>query len=440
MKRLVEQQLIDWKNSADRQPLLVFGARQIGKSHSVMEFGISQYSNIAVFDFENNNPLKSVFEKDMDTTRILRELEVLSGKTISKGTTLIFFDEIQACPSALTSLKYFAEQAPEYHIVAAGSLLGVAVNRNATKKGTPAEAASVPVGKVDIITMYPMTFEEFLWEVNAPLLEMIKDCFDTFSPLQPAAHEKALELYHTYLYTGGMPRAILEYLQRGDGEFVRFRQNEILTLYSADMAKYTSETEQVKINAVYDSLPYQLAKENKKFQYALVGSSARAASYETAMHWLKTAGLVLECKKTKEGKMPLYNYVDGLSYKIYFSDVGLLNARSNMPKNLILTGVGMGGEAKGAMTENYVAQQLVANGAHIFYWESTGKAEVDFVIQIGDDIVPVEVKSDDNTQSKSLKVFVAKYAPKYAIRLSTKNFGFENNIKSIPLYAVFCVR
>jgi predicted AAA+ superfamily ATPase len=438
MKRLIEIKLLEWKRRPDKMPLLVYGARQVGKTTTVFNFGKTHYANTAVFNFENNEPLAAIFDKDLNPARILTELEIMSGQSIVKGGTLLFFDEVQACPNALTSLKYFCEQAPEYHIIAAGSLLGVALNRK-DKKTDDGRKVSFPVGKVNILTMYPMSFEEFLSAVNPHLLTAIQERYAGNSPLSEPLHEKALELYRTYLYVGGMPKAVSEYIEKNDYDFVRIRHNEILSLYSSDTAKYTTQSEQIKINAVYNSIPWQLAKENKKFQYSLIGSYARAASYEVGLTWLKSAGLILQSTKTREGKAPLAYYVDSLSYKVYLSDVGLLNAKGNAPKNLVLAG-GLGGEARGAMTENYVAQELTANGHTVYYWESGGKAEIDFVLQLGDGIVPVEVKAADNVQSKSLKQFIGKYNPPYSIRISAKNFGFENNIKSVPLYAVFCVK
>ena len=423
-------------------PLLVYGARQTGKTTTIFEFGKNHYLSVVLFNFEAGEKLTTIFDGDLSPARIIHELEIYSGQSINRGT-LIFFDEIQYCPRALTSLKYFCEQAPEYNIIAAGSLLGVAVNRRITKNNAETgdeKGISFPVGKVEILTMYPMNFEEFLMAANPYLLENIKECYLTNSPLSETAHEKALELYRTYLFTGGMPRAVADYLEKDDFDFVRIKQNEILVLYTADMAKYTTRSEQVKIAAIYDSIPAQLARENKKFQYSIVGSGARAAFYETGLDWLKNAALVLKCEKAREGKIPLKSYVDMLSYKVYMSDVGLLNAKSAVPKNIVLTGSGLGGEAKGALTENYVAQELTFNGHQLYYWESGGKAEVDFLLQNSEGVIPVEVKSAENVQAKSLKEFVKKYSPPYSIRISARNFGFENNIKSIPLYAVFCIK
>lgn len=411
-------------------PLVLLGARQVGKTHAVFNFGKAQYKDVAVFNFENNNPLKAIFEQDADPERIVSELERHSLRRLAPDV-LIFFDEIQACPKALTSLKYFAEKAPEYNIIAAGSLLGVAVNR---------EGFSFPVGKVYRLTLYPMNFEEFLLGLGEKeLAAVIKKSYADDTPLPQNVHKKALNLYGVYLVTGGMPKAVLEYIEKRDFDFVRIVQRNILADYDADMVKYASASESVKIRAVYSSIPAQLARENRKFQYSMIGSNARAAAYEIGMQWLSDAGLIHKCGKVNEGKIPLKNYVDLLSYKIYLNDVGLLNCHSDTPPALVLSG-NFGGEAKGAVTENYIMQQLVFNGLTPYYWESRGKAEIDFVLQSDAAILPIETKSADNTKAKSLTVFTSKYGIGRSVRISSKNFGFENNIKSVPLYAAFCIR
>jgi len=269
-------------------------------------------------------------------------------------------------------------------------------------------------------------------------LEIIGECFSTDKPMPNALHQKALELYRTYLFTGGMPKAVHEQTLGKEPDFVRLAQTEILSLYYSDMGKYSSKSEQVKINSVYNSIPFQLAKENKKFQYSVIGSGARAASYEIGLHWLRYAGLIIQVNKVREGKYPLISFTDALSYKVYMNDVGLLNAKSNVSHSRIIS-ESVADETRGAMAENYVAAELAANGIIPFYWESEGKAEVNFVAQLGDESIPIEVKAAIRTQSKSLNVYMDKYKPKYAIRISAKNFGFENNIKSVPLYAVWCL-
>lgn len=430
MKRLVEQRLLQWKNSANRKPLLIYGARQIGKTYSMLAFGKEHYANTVYCNFESTSDLHAVFERDLDPNRIIAAISAMYGVQIQKGTTLIIFDEIQACERALTSLKYFNEQANEYHIVAAGSLLGLAVNRG---------QYSFPVGKVDKLTMYPLSFEEFLSATgNEKLIELIRTSFSDFSPL--ALHEKALELYRTYLVVGGYPAAVQTYLNSGDFNAVRAEQSSISDAYIADMAKYTTPSDMMKSIEVYNSVYAQLSKENSKFQYSVINAKARAKDYETALTWLKTAGVVLNCQRITEGKYPINIYEDLIAFKVYYSDVGLLTMRMALSPNSILQAVNISDRARGMMAESYVAEQLVANDFPLHYWTSGNSAEIDFVIQQEESAVPLEVKSADNVRAKSLQTYVKNYSPKFSIRLSTRNFGYENNIKSLPLYAVFCLK
>ncbi|MEG1739630.1 MAG: AAA family ATPase [Bacilli bacterium] len=431
MKRIIVEYLEKWKNNPDKKPLIIYGARQVGKTYSAMEFGKENYDNTVYFNFEGNKALCSIFDLDLNPDRIIMELSALCSQKINKRNTLIIFDEIQASEKALTSLKYFCEEAPEYNIIAAGSLLGLAVNRG---------SYSYPVGKVDILTMYPLTFKEFLWAIKKEeLITLITNAYKENTPLSEALHTQAMELYRTYLIVGGMPAAVNQYLNKNDFDYVRIEQNAIFNAYTLDMTKYSTQNEAMKTAAVYDSIPYQLARENNKFQYNLIKSGARASAYEFSMEWLKKAGIVIQCIKTLEGKMPLEFYKDATAYKIYMSDVGMLTAKSNYSPTMILSNTNLGGEAKGALTENYIAQELFANGHTLFYWESNGKAEVDFIIQLKDKIVPIESKAAENVKAKSFEFFRKKYSIDYGIRISGKNFGLENGIKSVPLYAVFCI-
>ena len=430
MKRLIERRLIEWKNSANRKPLLIYGARQIGKTYSMLAFGKEQYSNTVYCNFETAADLLTVFERDLDPERIISAISAMYNTQITKGSTLIIFDEIQACERALTSLKYFQEQANDYHIVAAGSLLGLAVNRG---------HYSFPVGKVDMITMYPLSFEEFLFATgNEKLISLIKEAYAEFSPF--ALHEKAMDLYRTYLIVGGYPAAVQTYLDSGDFNAVRAEQSTISDAYIADMAKYTTPSDMIKSIEVYNSLFAQLSKENTKFQYSVIGSKARARDYETALAWLKSANVVLRCQRVTEGKYPLSLYEDQTSFKVYYSDVGLLTMRMSIAPNAILQPYTLSDKARGMMAESYVAEQLTANGFPLHYWSSGNTAEIDFVIQQDACSVPVEVKSSDNVKAKSLQTYVKNYSPKYSLRVSAKNFGDENGIRSVPLYAVFCLR
>ena len=431
MKRKTDSELLDWKNSDSRKPLLIYGARQVGKTYTIVDFGKKQYVDIVYFNFEGNTPLLELFNKDLDPHRIVTALEALSGRKINAGNTLIVFDEIQECERALTSLKYFCEQAPEYHIIAAGSLLGLALNRG---------HFSFPVGKVNILTMHPMDFEEFLLALGCEdIIKLIKDSYKNNAPVDNSVHLKIMDYYYNYLAIGGMPAAVNAYITKKDFDYVRIAQNEIQSSYYGDMTKYTDVKESNKIISTYRSIPSQLAKENKKFQYKLIGSGARASTYESAVEWLVTAGIVYKCTKTKSGLTPLKINEDMLSYKIYMSDIGLLSCSLGLTVSNILSG-NLSSEAKGALSENYVMQQLSALGFKPDYWESEGKAEVDFVIQTDAGVIPIECKYADNVQAKSLKVFVNKYNPEYSIRVSSRNFGFENNIKSVPLYALFCIK
>lgn len=430
MERKIFSRLIEWKHSADRKPLILQGARQVGKTYITLTFGKKHYKSCVYFNFEDNKELASIFDRDLNPERLIKELSAKSGQSIFKEDTLIFFDEIQSCERALTSLKYFNENANEYHIIAAGSLLGVALNR---------ENYSFPVGKVDFMTLYPLDFKEFLIALDkSDLVEMINESFNNNTPL--SLHETAMDYYKIYLLTGGMPSAVLQYISKKDFDFVFATQKGINDSYIADMAKYATPNETTKIMAAFESIPAQLAKENKKFQYKLIKSGAKASQYETPIDWLKASGVIIKCHKINEGKLPLKAYCDFTSFKVYLTDVGLLSSKFDIPHNAILSSLSAFDNFKGALAENYVAAALTASGHTPFYWESNGKAEVDFILQMKNgDIIPIEVKSGEHTKAKSLMVFNQRYDTQYSIRISGKNFGFANNIKAVPLYAVFLI-
>jgi len=432
VKRKISERLLAWKNKpTGRMPLLIYGARQVGKTYVINEFGKAHYKNVAYFNLETNNAVSSYFTENIEPERILMFLETQAQMQIIPGETLIVFDEIQTCERALTSLKYFNELAPAYHIIGAGSLLGVAINR---------EKFSFPVGNVDSMTLYPLDFEEFLWALGGDRLCCdIRSSFDSNETLPHVLHEKALDYYRQYLITGGMPMAIRTFIETGSFLTVPDVQRNIINDYISDMAKYASNSESVKIRAAFDSIPVQLSKENKKFQYKLALKGGTANLFGAAIDWLLFAGTVLKCERINRGTMPLSVYRDLSGFKLYMGDVGLLTLKSGISQqSLLSTGISES-PFLGAVAENYVAQSLVCNGYNIFYWTSDGIAELDFVIQRDNDIVGVEVKSGTRTKSRSLNLFVNKYNPAYCIRISSKNFGFENNIKSIPLYAVFCL-
>ena len=431
MERKIIEALKRWKASPKRMPLLLGGARQVGKTYTALTFGKQYYKNTAYFNMEDSSEIISIFERDLDPARIVSELSVKLGEAIYPDDTLIIFDEIQACERALTSLKYFCEKAPQYHTIAAGSLLGVALKR---------EKYSFPVGKVDMMTLYPLDFEEFLWATGREkLCAMIQDSFSGFTPL--SLHDTALDLYKTYLVVGGMPKAVSEYVETKDFDFVTAAQKSLNDAYIADMAKYATPQDTTRIMAAWGSVPAQLSKENHKFQYKVIKSGARAYEYETAIDWLKAAGMVNICTRVREGKMPLAAFADNDSFKLYMMDTGLLCSKFSIAANVVLHSPHSFDGFKGALAENYIMQALTVNGFEPFYWSSPGKAELDFVIQDrSGNILPLEGKSAGNVKAKSLRTFVSLYEPPYAIRVSAKNFGFENNIKSIPLYALFCLK
>ena len=430
MERKMSKKLLDWKNNKEKTPLILYGARQVGKTYTILSFGKENYKNVAYINFEDNTEISKIFEQDLEVERIIKELSVKLGITILEEDTLIFFDEIQACERALTSLKYFAESKTKYHVVAAGSLLGIAINR---------QKYSFPVGKVKMLTLYPLDFEEFLWALDKKdLANMIRQAFSEDKEF--SLHSLANQYYRLYLAIGGMPRAILEYKEKQDMDFVTAILKDINNSYIADMAKYASPTETTKIMAVYNIISAQLAKENRKFQYKLIKSGARAYEYETAINWLNASGIINQCTKIKEGKLPLSAFIEPESFKIYMSDVGLLCNKFGIPTNIVIVENDNMNDFKGALAENYVCNSLVQCGLKPYYWESNGKAEVDFVVQDKEgNIIPIEVKSSIHTRSKSLNVFKSLYKIPYSIRISTKNFGFENDIKCIPLYSVFCL-
>lgn len=430
MQRKMEAKLVAWKNqSEDRKPLLLYGARQVGKTYILTEFGQKYYENTVYVNLETNLSVASYFADDISPDRLIRFLETTVQAEIIPGKTLVIFDEIQSCERALTSLKYFAEQAPQYHIAAAGSLLGVAINR---------KQYSFPVGKVESLTLYPLDFEEFLWALNEKrLADEIRSAYSTMTPLPEALHKHAVELYRYYLIVGGMPASVLSFAKDGKLMLVPNVQNEIADNYVAAMAKYAGASETVRIRACFQSIPAQLAKENKKFQYKVVQKGGSAALFGTAIEWLAQSGVVLKCQKIEHGANPIAVYEDLSSFKLYMGDVGLLTMRSGIPAQTILTGEG--NTFLGAVAENYVAQSLMANGYSLHYWASEHSAELDFVLQRGTEIIAIEVKKAEHTKSKSFSVFAAKYNPTKCIRFSEKNFGQTESVTAVPLYAAFCV-
>lgn len=429
MKRKIEEQLLAWKEKKNRMPLLVNGARQVGKTYILRKFGADQFQNVVYINLETNLAVASYFNDNIAPEKLLRYLETAAGEKIIPGQTLILLDEIQSCERALTALKYFCEETPEYHIAAAGSLLGVAINR---------QHYSFPVGKVETLTLYPLDFEEYLWaRGQASLSEMIRDSYTQMQPMPDALHQMATELYREYLIIGGMPACINAFLSNGSFLDVPLVQNEILDNYIADMAKYASNADSVKIRACYGSIPAQLAKENKKFQYKIVQRGGSATLFGASIDWLLLAGVVLKCQRIQQAFEPISVYADLSAFKLYMGDVGLLVMKSGLSHQAILSGDG--NTFMGAVTENYVAQQFAAKGYDLYYWESKNTAEVDFVLQKDAEIIGVEVKKGEHIRSRSLTLFVSTYHPAYSVRLSLKNFGEKDGLKSVPLYAAFCI-
>lgn len=432
MYRKILEYLKAWKDSKYRKPLILQGARQVGKTYTLLEFGRENYENVAYFNFETDPKLGITFDEDISPEHLIPILSHISGETIIREKTLIIFDEVQLCERALTSLKYFCEEAPDYHIIVAGSLLGVAVNR---------EKFSFPVGKVDIKTLYPMDMEEFLYAMGEDkLADLIKTCFCKDKPMPSALHSAAMELYRKYLVVGGMPECVSQYAETKDLLLVRHTQAMILASYLNDMSKYNTQNEIKKTRLVYDNITVQLSKKNTRFQYKLLKKGGRASEFENAIQWLCLSGIVSKVYKAEFIKKPLENYRDIDAFKIYVSDVGLICAKKDIfPDDILYMSEDID-DFKGGLTENYVQSQLMINGHDTYYWESErGGAEIDFIAQLAGDIIPIEVKAADNVRAKSLAIYMDRFDPRYAIKLSAKNFSFESGKKTVPLYAAFCI-
>lgn len=431
MKRKISQFLIEWKNNPYRKPLILQGARQVGKTYSILEFGRNNYENVAYFNFETNPSIGKTFEESLEPGYLIPILSRIANQTIVREKTLIFFDEVQLCERAITSLKYFCENAPEYHVIVAGSLLGLAVGR---------EKYSFPVGKVDMKTLYPMDFEEFLLALNEEsLVTQIQNCYDNNTQMPHAVHEAAMNYYRQFLVVGGMPDCVDKFVETKDYVLIRHIQKTILASYLNDMSKYNRENEIKKTRLVYDNITVQLSKKNTRFQYKLIKKGGRASEFENAIEWLTLSGIATRIYQVEQAVKPLENYRNIDSFKTYVSDVGLLCAKKDVVAEDVLYLSEELNDFKGGMTENFVCCQLIANGYTCYYWLSLRGAEVDFIIQRAGKIIPVVVKSAENTKAKSLSVYIETYKPEYSIKISGKNFGFENGIKTIPLYATFCL-
>jgi hypothetical protein len=425
MERLLLKHLEEWRVKKNRKPLIIRGARQVGKTWIMKEFGKRFFKNVVYISFDNNEQMKNVFDLDLDIPRIISALKVASGSNIEPDNTLLIFDEIQEVPKALTALKYFYENAPEYAIVAAGSLLGVALH----------EGTSFPVGKVDFLTLYPMNFKEFLMAKGQNELVELLDRQDY--EIISAFSSKYIDLLKTYYYVGGMPEVVQTYLETDDMKEVRRVQKELLLYYSNDFSKHAPKQTIPRLQMIWNSIPMQLAKENRKFIYGLIREGARAKDFELAIQWLLDCGLIYKSKRITKPGMPLIAYMDMNSFKIYMLDVGLLAACGDLDALTLLNGNKIFKEFKGALTEQFVAQELVSAGIDLYYYSSENSSgEVDFVIQHEGNIIPIEVKAEENLQAKSLKSLVSKYELQTAVRTSMSNYREESWLTNVPLYAL----
>ena len=430
MIRSIYKYLSEWKSSYRRKPLLLQGARQVGKTYAVKQFGKNDYKNIAYLNFEQVPELSKFFDGKLDPHKIIEDLSLYLGKNITDDT-LIFFDEIQIAPKAITSLKYFYEEAPEFHVIAAGSLLGVSVGKE----------SSFPVGKVNFMTMHPMSFSEYLLAIEEELAleKIMSNNLETSLP--EFLHDKLISHLKMYLFLGGMPEVVQNYINNKNIVTVRKIQNEILNSYQRDFSKYTSKIQAIKTSEVWNSIPYQLAKESKKFKYSDVKKKARASHYETTIEWLKKAGLVNIAYNISTPKLPISGYADRTKFKLYALDTGLLGAMLNLSSDIITDPNKLFTEYNGAFIESFVAMELSSLSTDLFYWTSGNKAEIDFMIQKDETIYPIEVKSGKNLSMKSLQSYRHKYSNELSFRLSPLNFNKskDGSFINIPLYASFLV-
>jgi len=423
MERKLMTQLLAWKENKNRKPLILEGARQVGKTWLLKEFGKRYFKKVAYVNFQNpSREITDLFDGSIEPRRIVGMLELYLGMKISATDTLLFFDEVQEVPRALTSLKYFCEDAPEYYVVSAGSLLGIFLH-----KGT-----SFPVGKVDSLRLEPLDFEEFLWaNGREKMIDYIKE-----NPFENQFKEIFYDLFKYYLFTGGMPAVLADWIETRDFDNVKINQEKILNNYRNDFSKYTDNTSSIRIRQVFESLPAQFAKKNDKFLYGTVKSGARAREYEMAIEWLLDAGIVRRVNNVKVGdKIPLKAYSDPSAFKLYFVDIGLFRYLADIPYEVINSKTAIFDEFNGLLTEQFVLQQL--EQYNIFYWTGGEESEVDFVMQYGHEIVPIEVKSGTNVNAKSLKQFREKYSPKISIRFSLKGTRSDNDMQNISLFNIF---
>ena len=426
MERFAMEKLIAWKDSKYRKPMIIRGARQVGKTWLMKEFGRREFEKVAYINFDQNTRMKGVFEGDLNIERLILALSAETGVSIKADNTLLIFDEVQEVPRALTSLKYFNENAPEYAIVAAGSLLGVALH----------QGTSFPVGKVDFLDLYPLNYKEFLLALGEERFVELLDRDDIL--MITTFKEKYIERLKEYYFIGGMPEVVYDFVRNKDFNKVREIQNNLLNYYQQDFSKHAPNILVPRLNMVWNSIPMQLAKENKKFIYGQLREGARAKDFELAIQWLEDCGLIHKVERISKPGLPLKAYMDLSAFKIYLSDVGLLSAMGELSVQAIVDGNRIFTEFKGALTEQFVLQQLISQlGLHAYYYSAEkSRGEVDFLVQGNSSIIPIEVKAEENLQAKSLKAFVEKYHPKYAVRTSMSDYREETWLINIPLYHI----
>lgn len=426
MERYAMEQLVEWNKRKNRKPLILKGARQVGKTWLMREFGKRYFKYTAYVNFDNNRHMEDVFAMDYDIERIIMAINIETGVKIIPGETLIIFDEIQENPRAIASLKYFYENAPEYSVIAAGSLLGVAIHKG----------VSFPVGKVDTIELNPLSFREFLQAVGEEGLVKLIDTMNL--ELLEVYHDKYVDWLKKYYFVGGMPEVVSSFIDNKDFTEVRYLQNTIIEMYEDDFSKHTTERELPRIRMVWNSIPMQLAKENKKFFFGKIKEGARAKDFEIAIEWLQDCGLIKKVYKVSKPAVPLKAYIEFSSFKLFLLDVGLLGALSELDAKSIIEGNQIFVEFKGALTEQYVLQQLISDTEYTPYYftEKKAEGEIDFLVQKSVNVVPIEVKAEENLKAKSLKFYCDKYKPEIAIRTSMSNYRKQDWMENMPLWTI----
>lgn len=435
MKRFIYDTLLKWKDSGDRKPVIIEGIRQCGKTWILKHFGEAEFKDIAYFNFEYDDRLLKIFEGDLNVSRIIKNLGIMRNKSIQPGITLLILDEIQICPRAITSLKYFCENLPELHVAAAGSLLGVAIAQMGKN-------VSFPVGKVQMLKMYPLNFPEFLQAKDEELLYEYLNNLSPDEEVSAVFTGKLEEAYREYLITGGLPEVVSSWIKNHDIRIVETIQSEIISNYEKDFVKYAHVSEFPKLCLIWDAIPAQLAKDNQKFIFAHVKQGMRARDLEDSLEWLISAGLIYKVEKIERPYIPITTYSDVTNFKIYFSDVGLLRRMSKFPADFVFDTSSLTADMRGILTENFVLTELISNDfQRPFFWKSGGTAEVDYIIQEGVDVIPIEVKSARRTRSRSLAEYRKKNSPRIAVRTSLKNIARHSDehgeVLEIPLYLIW---